>query len=85
MTMTPSRPSELPLVLMVATMGFRSQMLANLRPRSVDMLPPAGDWRMSRRSHPATMSDSANRTLPKENQAVPGHAVGKRIQASKGV
>ena len=83
--MTPSRPSELPLVLIVATMGFRSQILANFKALLVLMPPPAGERNTSMMSHPATMSDNANTTLPNANHAAPPHVVGRSNQASRGV
>ena len=82
MTMTQSRPSLLPLVLIVATIGFNSQTQAylnatfSLRPRR---------FNTASISHPATISDAAKRTLPELNQYPPFHVVGSRIHASRGV
>ena len=83
--MTHSRPSELPRVLIVATIGLSSQILANLSARFVLMPPPAGKRNTSTISHPATTSDRAKTTLPNENHAVPPHVVGNRSQARRGV
>ena len=87
MTITPRRPSELPRVLMVATIGFNSQMLANFRARSVDMVFPAeGERRTRTISHPAMMSARLKITFPNENHpAEPCHVVGRSIQARRGV
>lgn len=93
-TITPRRPSELPRVEMVMTIGFRSQTLAYLR--AVSRLigrfsfPDVVERSIRRtryRSHPATTSEAANTTLPKENQAPPrpSHVVGRSNQASSGV
>lgn len=82
MTITPSSPSELPLVLMVATMGFKSQMLANFSALSVDIF--FSLLRTNTISHPAIISPTANKTLPNENHVL-DHVVGNSIQASKGV
>ena len=70
---------------MVATMGFKSQILANFSARLISMLPPDGERRIRTSSHPATMSATLKRILPKENQKVPGHVVGSSSQARRGV
>lgn len=83
--MTPRRPSELPLVLIVATMGFNNQILAYFSLRCMLMLPPAGERRRSTVSHPVTISAVAKTALPKENQPVPDHVVGISSHARRGV
>jgi L-2-hydroxyglutarate oxidase LhgO len=80
--MTPNNPSELPLVLIVATIGFRSQILANFKALSVDILFELLSTRTIR--YPATISPIAKRTLPNENHVL-DQVVGSNIQASKGV
>jgi L-2-hydroxyglutarate oxidase LhgO len=82
MTITPNSPSELPLVLIVATIGFRSQILANFKALFVDILFEL--FRTRTIKHPATMSPIAKSTLPNENHVL-DHVVGSNIQASKGV
>lgn len=84
-TITPNNPSELPRVLIVATIGFKSQILANLRARPVVILPPSGDRRTRTMSQPAMISETAKTAFPKENHAVPGQAVGRRSHAKRGV
>jgi len=66
-TKTPSSPSELPLVLIVATIGFNSQMLANFNALSSSIF--LYSFKMRYIIQPAATSPTANRTLPKENQA----------------
>ena len=83
--MTPSNPSELPLVLIVATIGLSSQILVNFSARSIGIAPPEGDRSTRTMSHPATTSARAKSALPEENHATPGQAVGIRSQASSGV
>lgn len=81
-TRTPSRPSELPRVLMIATIGFSSQMLANLRDCSMDIF---FEFRRTRTiSHPATISPVANSTFPNGNHVF-DQEVGRSIQARRGV
>ena len=83
--MTPKRPSELPRVLIVATIGFSNQILANLRLRSMLMLPPTRDRKMTTISQPVMISATAKTTFPNENQPLFGQVVGRSIHASKGV
>lgn len=67
MTMTAIRPSELPRVEIVATMGLSSQMAAN--PLALAALMPLWLRLMVKTlttSHPASTSATANSTLPKE-------------------
>lgn len=94
MTSTPSRPSELPRVLIVATMGFSSQMAAYFLAVAGSIpfpLLPAPEVRIRSISHPATRSATANTAFPDaKSAALPSgeavlHAVGRRSQASKGV
>lgn len=85
MTMTPRSPSELPLVLIVATIGFSNQILAYFKLRSILMLPPAGDRSSRTVSHPVTISAVAKTTFPKENQLVLDQVVGISSHARSGV
>lgn len=81
-TITPNKPSELPLVLIVATIGFSNQMQANFRALSKGILFELCNTRTM--SHPAIMSPMAKRTLPNENHVL-DHVVGNSIQARSGV
>lgn len=78
---TPSNPSELPLVLIVATIGFHSQMAA--KAPALSTLMPRCFVSTLTISHPASRSASAKTTFPKEKSR--GVAVGTSIQASRGV
>ncbi len=80
--MTPNNPSELPRVLIVATIGFNSHMLANFNALSILIFPLC--LKTITMSHPAIISDAAKRTLPKENHVL-DQEVGNSIQASNGV
>lgn len=82
MTMTQSRPSLLPLVLIPATIGFNSHVQAYFN--ALFSLIPC-PFSTASISHPATISDAANSALPELNQYPPGHVVGINIQASRGV
>lgn len=81
-TITARRPSELPLVLIVATIGFNSHMLANFRALSLDICEV--DSSILKMSNPAIMSPTANKTFPKENDQL-YQAVGSSSHASRGV
>ena len=84
-TITPNNPSELPRVLIVATIGFNSQILAYLN-RDFSLIAGNSVRRTSNKSHPVTKSAIANKTFPKENQSQFGsHAVGIKNQAKRGV
>lgn len=86
-TSTPSTPSELPLVLIVATIGLSNQIAANFRAldRSIDLAKTLSS------SHPATKSATANNTFPElkrvasMNGSPVVRAVGSRSQARMGV
>jgi len=80
--MTQSRPSLLPLVLILATIGFNSHTQAYF---NAFFSPIPCLFRRASINHPATISDTANSALPEPNQYPPGHVVGTNIQASKGV
>lgn len=82
MTMTQSRPSLLPLVLIFATIGFNNQAQAYF---SAFVSSAPRFFSTTSISHPAIISDAAKSALPKLNQYPPGHVVGSKSQASRGV